>query len=188
MKATLKSLKTLHETLTFPTFFPDGTLGVVRGVDSTDLENAKIEGLVINTFHLLVNNMDQKIRKFKGIHGLMNWQRPIITDSGGFQVMSLVHDHPEVGKISDQGITFKWEGKKIMLTPENSIEFQLKLGTDIAIVLDDCTRPDQDLDDQKKSVERTIAWAKRSKEAFFQGEALPRKASPYRPLLFAVVQ
>ena len=188
MKATLKSLKTLHETLTFPTFFPDGTLGVVRGVDSTDLENAKIEGLVINTFHLLVNNMDQKIRKFKGIHGLMNWQRPIITDSGGFQVMSLVHDHPELGKISDQGITFKWEGKKIMLTPENSIEFQLKLGTDIAIVLDDCTRPDQDLDDQKKSVERTIAWAKRSKEAFFQGEALPRKASPYRPLLFAVVQ
>lgn len=162
----LKSLSTPHGEINFPTFFPDGTLGVVRSVDSADLDNAKVEGLVINTFHLLVSGIDQKLKKFKNMHHFMNWKKPIITDSGGFQVMSLVHDHPEMGKISDQGITFKWEGTSILLTPENSIEFQLKLGTDIAIVLDDCTKPDMNLEDQKQSVERTIAWAKRSKDKF----------------------
>lgn len=174
----IKILETKHGDVSLPTFFPDGTRGVVRGVDATDLENAKVEGLVINTLHLLIEGMDQKI------HDLMRWNRPIITDSGGFQVMSLVHDHPEMGKISDQGIMFKHNGVNILLTPEKSIEFQLKLGTDIAIVLDDCVRPDMNLEEQKKSVERTIAWARRSKEVFLalQGVALQR------PLLFAVVQ
>lgn len=180
----LRNLRTLHGTLTFPTFFPDGTLGVVKGVDSIDLEKAQVEGLVINTYHLLVRGMDQKIKKFKGIHGLMNWKRPIITDSGGFQVMSLVHDHPNLGKISDQGIRFKSNESDLLLTPEKSISFQLKLGTDIAIVLDDCTKPEMDLKDQEKSVERTLLWAKRSKEEFrrlTQGKKI-------KPWLFAVVQ
>ncbi|MDO8570628.1 MAG: tRNA guanosine(34) transglycosylase Tgt [Candidatus Daviesbacteria bacterium] len=183
----IKTLKTNHGTVTLPSFFPDGTLGVVRGVDSIDLENAQVEGLVINTFHLMTNKIDQKIKKFKGIHGFMNWQRSVITDSGGFQVMSLVHDHPEMGKISDQGITFKWNGEKILLTPEKSIEFQLKLGTDIAIVLDDCVRPEMGLEDQKKSVERTISWAKRSKTEFdlLASQGTSGKA---KPLLFSVVQ
>ncbi len=193
----LGTLSTLYGIIKLPTFFPDGTRGVVKGVDCTDLENAKVEGLVINTFHLLVEGMDQKVKKFGGIHEFMNWRRPIITDSGGFQVMSLVHDHPNLGKISDQGIKFKFNGQIILLTPEKSIQFQLKLGTDIAIVLDDCVRPacakasvDKPSDTDEESVRRTILWAKRSKEEFekivnsrsqtWSGEA--------KPLLFAVVQ
>lgn len=180
----MKTLKTLHGDITLPTFFPDGTKAVVKGVDSTDLLEAKVEGLVINTYHLLVNSLGEKMEKFGGVHNFMNFQRPIITDSGGFQVMSLVHDHPEMGKIDDNGITFKWDRQRIVLTPEKSIELQLKLDTDIAIVLDDCTRPNQALKDQEKSVERTIAWAKRSKEEFIK----LIKGKKQRPLLFAVVQ
>ncbi|MDO8638198.1 MAG: tRNA guanosine(34) transglycosylase Tgt [Candidatus Daviesbacteria bacterium] len=183
----LKILKTKHGDISLPSFFPDGTRGVVKGVDSTDLENAQVEGLVINTFHLLTEKMDQKIKKFKGIHEFMNWKGPIITDSGGFQVMSLVHDHPNLGKISDQGIRFKYNGQNVFLTPEKSIEFQLKLGTDIAIVLDDCTKPEMDLADQKKSVEKTISWAKRSKDEFDR-LASQTSSCEAKPLLFAVVQ
>lgn len=194
----MKTLKTLHGKITLPTFFPDGTKAVVKGVDSTDLVNAGVEGLVINTYHLLVNSLGEKMEKFGGVHNFMNWPNPVITDSGGFQVMSLVHDHPGMGKIDDNGITFKWDpstsstplttsslrisGQKVVLTPEKSIELQLKLDTDIAIVLDDCTRPDQASKDQEKSVERTIAWAKRSKDEF------EKLVKTKRPLLFAVVQ
>ena len=195
----MDSLKTLHGSVTLPTFFPDGTRGVVKGVDSTDLVNAGVEGLVINTFHLMVSGMDKKIKKFGGIHKFMNWKGPIITDSGGFQVMSLVHDHPEMGKIGDHGILFKYEGREILLTPESSIEFQLKLGTDIAIVLDDCVRPacakasaGKPSTIDEKSVRRTIAWAKRSKKAFeklinLRSQTRSGEAKT-RPLLFAVVQ
>lgn len=189
----MKTLKTLHGEITLPTFFPDGTKAVVKGVDSTDLEMAKVEGLVINTYHLLVNSLGDKMEKFGGVHNFMNWKRPIITDSGGFQVMSLVHDHPGMGNIDDHGVTFKWDpstslrtssGQKVVLTPEKSIELQLKLNTDIAIVLDDCTRPDQSLKDQEKSIERTILWAKRSKEEFNKIQSLKCKIQNYFFLKF----
>lgn len=187
----MKILKTLHGNIALPTFFPDGTRGVVKGVDSTDLENVGVEGLVINTFHLLISEMDKKVEKFNGIHNFMGWPGPIITDSGGFQAMSLVHDHPQMGKITDTGITFNYEGRRILLTPEKSIEFQLKLGTDIAIVLDDCVRPDQS--ENEESVRRTILWAKRSKETFekiinSRSQTRSGEARSGRPLLFAVIQ
>lgn len=188
----VKKLKTLHGNIKLPTFFPDGTRGVVKGVDSRDLENAKVEGLVINTYHLLVSDMGKKMEKFSGIHKLMDWEKPIITDSGGFQVMSLVHKNPELGKIKDEGVVFKFPGgPKLLLTPEKSIQTQLELGTDIAIVLDDCTYPHQSLVEQKKSVERTIAWAKRSKEEFVKiSKARPCSTRPRlaQTLLFAVIQ
>lgn len=179
----IKLLKTNHGDIELPTFFPDGTLGVVKGVDSKDLEAAKVEGLVINAYHLLTTKASAPI------HELMNWKRPIITDSGGFQVMSLVHKNPKLGKITDEGVTFKMPGgPKIILTPEKSIQTQLQLGADLLITLDDCTYPDQSLKDQERSVERTIAWAKRCKTEFAQGLALRSEAGPSSPLLFAVVQ
>jgi len=187
-------LKTLHGDIALPAFFPDGTRGVVKGVDSTDLEKAGVEGLVINAYHLLINNLSGKIGEFGGIHRFMNWGKPIVTDSGGFQVMSLVRDHPEMGKISDQGIIFLWEGKKILLTPEKSIQLQLEMGTDIAIVLDDCVRPSEALVKEatkpsldEESVRRTILWAKRSKKEF--EDLVPQTSSgKAKILLFAVVQ
>lgn len=188
--AKLSQLSTLHGNISFPAFFPDGTLGVVKGVDSRDLEKAGVEGLVINIYHLLTAKVSTPM------HKLMNWKRPIITDSGGFQVMSLVHKNPKLGKISDGGVIFQMPGgPKIILTPEKSIQTQLELGADILITLDDCTYPDQSLKEQEISVKRTIAWAKRCKAEFVQGlacfasrRALLRKARPSRPLLFVVVQ
>lgn len=182
----VKTLKTNHGDTQLPTFFPDGTRAVVKGVDATDLEEAGVEGLVINTYHLLTDKLADKIQNFPGVHGFMRWNRPIITDSGGFQVMSLIHDNPELGKITDEKITFKTpeSGERITLTPEISIGLQLKLGTDIAIVLDDCTRPDANEAEQLKSVERTIAWAKRSRQEFDR----LTEGKKEKPLLFGVVQ
>lgn len=183
----LKLLKTNHGQIKFPTFFPDGTRAVVKGgVDSLDLEAAKVEGLVINTYHLLCDDLNSKIQNVPGVHEFMHWKGPIITDSGGFQVMSLIYDNPGLGKITDEKITFKLpkSGKRVILTPEVSIDLQLKLGSDITIVLDDCTRPDQSESDQVKSVERTITWAKRSKAEFEK----QTKGKKKKPLLFGIVQ
>ncbi len=102
----MKILNTKHGEIKLPTFFPDGTLGVVRGVDATDLRSCQVEGLVINAYHLLVNSVADRLENFGDIHTLMNWDRPIITDSGGFQVMSLVHKNPKLGKIKDDQIIF----------------------------------------------------------------------------------
>ncbi|MDD2823483.1 MAG: tRNA guanosine(34) transglycosylase Tgt [Candidatus Daviesbacteria bacterium] len=181
----IKILKTKHGNVTLPSFFPDGTKGVVKGIDSKDLENAKVEGLVINTYHLLVSGLEEKIEAIGGIHRLMGWKKPVITDSGGFQVMSLIHKDESLGKMNDTGATFKLPGApRIKLTPESSIRLQIKLDADILICLDDCTKPDQDIGEQEKSVERTIAWAKRCKLEFEKLTSLSKK----RPLLFAVIQ
>ena len=188
----LKSLKTQHGSVTLPTFFPDGTRGVVKGVDSVDLENVKVEGLVINTYHLLAYGLESRMEKMGDIHSLMSWKKPVITDSGGFQVMSLIHKDESLGKITEDGATFKLPGlPRIKLTPEKSIQMQMKLHADILICLDDCTKPDAPKSEQELSVERTIAWAKRCKTEFTHLcsqlgiQALPGVA---RPLLFAVVQ
>lgn len=189
----MNKLNTLHGQIILPSFFPDGTKGIVKGVDSLDLERAKVEGLVINTYHLLVSGLEEKIENIGGIHRLMSWQKPVIIDSGGFQVMSLIHEQAlscgnkdkSMGKMTDEGVTFKLPGTpRIKLTPEKSIQMQIKLDSDILICFDDCTKPDQKLSEQKKSVERTIAWAKRCKLEFDKLTKLSKK----RPLLFAVIQ
>lgn len=181
----LSSLSTLHGQVTLPAFFPDGTKGVVKSVDSWDLKNASVEGLVINTYHLLVSGLEEKIEEIGGIHRLMGWEKPVIIDSGGFQVMSLIHKDQSLGRITNEGVIFKLPGyRKIKLTPETSIQMQIKLNSDILICLDDCTKPDQKLNEQEKSVERTITWALRCKLEFEKLTRLSKK----RPLLFAVIQ
>lgn len=162
----------------YPTFFPDGTIGVVRSVDSKDLENAYVEGVVTSTFHLLVHGIK------RDLHKLMNWKGVILTDSGGFQVYSLLRDHPKSGKLDKKGFHFNWNGEKITLTPEKSIQLQYKLGADILICLDQCTDPGKDFEFQKEAVERTIEWAKRCKQEFVKISEKKKK----RPQLFAVVQ
>ncbi|MFA5933551.1 MAG: tRNA guanosine(34) transglycosylase Tgt [Microgenomates group bacterium] len=181
----IKFLKTKHGNVSLPSFFPDGTKGVVKGLDAIDLKNAKVEGLVINTYHLLVAGLEEKVEEIGGIHRLMGWQKPVITDSGGFQVMSLIHKDKHLGKMTDEGVTFQLPGTpRIKLTPEKSIQMQIKLDSDILICLDDCTKPDQSIGEQEKSVERTIAWARRCKQEFDKLVTLSKK----RPLLFAVIQ
>lgn len=115
----------------------------------------------------------------------MNWDKPIITDSGGFQVMTLIHKGKTHGKLTDNEVIFvDSSGKRINFTPELSIETQLKLGSDVLICLDDCTDPQAPSAIQEKSVERTVNWARRCKIRF---DELTKNASQ-KPLLFAVVQ
>ncbi len=180
----MKSFGTLHGKLKLPAFFPDATYGKIRSINISDLKKTKTKGLVVNAYHLFKENLLEEIQKSKGIHNYMNFKKPIISDSGGFQIMSLIHKNSKLGKITEKGAFFVIDGKKFILTPEKCIEIQLKIGSDIIMCLDDCTKPELKYKDQLKSVERTIRWAKRCKIHF---EKLTKKENK-KPSLFAIIQ
>lgn len=168
-------------------FFPDATRAVVRSVDSQDVAGTGTPGVLVNTYHLWRMIPQEKMRTMGGVARLMNWEGGMISDSGGFQVMSIVKKSG--GKIVDEGVWFKPENSaKLLLTPEDSINYQIALGTDLMVVLDDFTPPDVTEKEAKETVERTIAWAKRSKDAFVA--ECTRLAIPEdkRPYLIGVVQ
>jgi queuine tRNA-ribosyltransferase len=179
-----------HGQLHSPAFLPDATLGVVRSVDSGDLARCKVQGVVMNTFHLMQRPGSSTIQAFGGLHQLCGWQRPIITDSGGFQAYSLIRQNPTYGRLTDAGILFRSEGstRKFRLTPEKTVQLQLSYGTDIVICLDDCTHAEDSYQTQLQSVQRTIEWARRGKEAFERVLDQKGVANRKRPLLFAVIQ
>ncbi|HEY65120.1 MAG TPA: tRNA guanosine(34) transglycosylase Tgt [Caldilineae bacterium] len=184
------SLRLPHGTLRLPVFLPDATLGVVRALDSTDLERCGVQAVVMNTFHLMQRPGTSTIQALGGLHAMCGWRRPIVTDSGGFQAYSLIRQNPRYGRLTDRGILFRAEstGRKFNLTPEKSVQLQLRYGADIVICLDDCTHADDPLDVQRESVQRTIAWAKRGKEAFQRFIEQRQWSEGERPLLFAVIQ
>jgi queuine tRNA-ribosyltransferase len=173
-----------------PAFLPDATLGAVRSVDSLDLERCGIEAVVMNTFHLMQRPGSSTIKALGGLHRMSGWRRPIVTDSGGFQAYSLIRENPRFGAISDRGISFQPEAsnRKFHLTPEKTVQLQIGYGSNIVICLDDCTHPDDSLDIQKLSVERTLKWGRRSKDAFRQVIEQKGLSAGERPLLFAVIQ
>ncbi len=179
-----------HGDLDLPAFLPDATRGVVRSLDSDDLAGSSVQGLVMNTFHLMQRPGSSTIQSLGGLHVLAGWGRPIVTDSGGFQAYSLIHENARYGKINNKGIIFKPEGsnRKINLTPEKSVQLQLSYDADVVFCLDDCTHAAYSYEAQRESVERTIDWAKRGKETF--DRIVDQKDLPLeeRPLLFAVIQ
>lgn len=178
-----------HGRLPLPAFLPDATLGVVRAVDSADIEATGIDALVMNTFHLMQNPGTSTIQALGGLHAMTGWRRPILTDSGGFQAYSLIREQPKLGTLTDNGIVVQPEGmnRKIQLTPEKCIQLQVSYGADIVMCLDDCTHVDDPPTVQELSVRRTIAWAKRCRAEF--DKLLAQKKKLERPpLLFAVVQ
>jgi len=194
-----------HGALTLPVFLPDATRGVVRAVDSADLENVGIEGLVMSAFHLMQHPGSTTVKALGGLHAMSGWRRPIITDSGGFQAYSMIRQNAKFGSLSDKGITYRPDAKsKVLLTPEKSVQLQMSYGADVVICLDDCTHPEDTDDNQRESVRRTIAWAKRCKAEFERlGEESRRSGgaeerrkkintdsvtSVVKPLLFGVVQ
>ncbi|HLJ56292.1 MAG TPA: tRNA guanosine(34) transglycosylase Tgt [Chthonomonadaceae bacterium] len=177
--------------IALPAFLPDATLGVVRGVDATDLEAAGVEALVMSVFHLMQKPGSSTIAALGGLHRMTGWTRPIVTDSGGFQAYSLVRQNAKFGSIGDNGIRFRPEGadRDFQLTPEKAVQLQLAYGTDIVVCLDDCTHVDDPAGEQQLSVERTVAWARRCKAEFVrQSERQRRRGDAPQPLLFAVVQ
>ncbi len=168
-------------------FFPDATRAVVRALDSKDVENTMTPGVLVNTYHLYRDLGKRALAKYGGISEFMSWDGAIISDSGGFQVMSIVKRGKGKGKVTDDGVVFYPSKKrKILFTPEKSIEIQLLLETDMIVVLDDFTTQDAEYADAKDTVERTIHWAKRSKAEFVQlTKGLDNNDKPY---LIAVVQ
>ncbi len=183
----IRSLDLTHGTLDFPIFLPDATRGVVRAIDSADLESVGTTGLVMSTFHLMQHPGSTVIKQHGGLHRFANWRHPLVTDSGGFQVWSLVHQNPKVGSLSEKGMVYHAEdGSKYNLTPEKSIQLQVSYGSDIVFCLDDCTHVDDAEAVQVDAVRRTIKWAKRCREEF--DRLIDQKRLEKPPLLFGVVQ
>lgn len=172
-----------------PIFFPDATKAVVRTLDSNDIANTKTPGVLVNTYHLFNRPGKKIIRSSGGISKFMNWNGAVISDSGGFQIMTLAKEPGTNGKITDKGVTFKLMGqKKFVLTPEDSIDFQVAVKTDLMVVLDDFTPPSAGYDEAKKTVVRTLLWAKKSKDEFKRLMDLNKVPKTKRPYLIGVVQ
>ena len=187
----LSEINLRNGTLQTPVFLPDATLGVVRSVDATDLEACGVEAVVMNTFHLMQRPGSSTIQSLGGLHKMSGWNGPIMTDSGGFQAYSLIRQNPKNGQIHDKGITFQPEGsnRKYQLTPEKTIQLQMSYGSDILVCLDDCTHVDENYEEQKIAVERTIAWAKKCRREFDRLiEQKNLSDQETRPKLFAVIQ
>src|SRR5918999_1643156 len=180
-------LATRRGTLDVPTFLPDATRAGVRGITSEDVRGVGVEGLVVNAFHLLRRPGARVVQAAGGIHRFMDWDRPIVSDSGGFQIWSLIRQDPNRGVIRDNEVIFREPatGEKWNLTPERVIQLQLQLGSDIVVCLDDCTDADAPEAEQERSVERTIRWARRCREELDR-QAAQRGGGA--PRIFAVVQ
>jgi len=184
----MRELILSHGKIELPAFFPDATRGAVRCVDSADLERCGVRGLVMNTYHLSNKPGVSTIKANGGLHGFAAWKRPIITDSGGFQVFSLIRENPSFGEIRDNEIIFRIEGKKTTLTPEKCIRSQAAYGSDVFMCLDYCTHPDDGLETQKHAVETTVRWAKRCKDEFTKIVSSQKKFETNKPMIFGIIQ
>jgi queuine tRNA-ribosyltransferase len=185
-----KTIHTAHGALTTPFFMPDATRGFVKQVSGVDLLSAGVSAMVVNTFHLYLQPGMKIIKKAGGIHKFMNWSKPLLSDSGGYQVFSLIHKNPQMGKISDEKVVFRspLDGSRHEFTPEKSIQIQFDLGVDMMVVLDDCPPNDFDRDKLEVAVERTVAWAKRAKVEYLKQLKKRKISEKKRPLIFGVIQ
>ncbi len=147
-----------------PAFMPVGTYGTVKGMTPEEVRASGAEILLGNTFHLWLRPGQEVMRKHGDLHDFMQWQRPILTDSGGFQVFSL----GKLRKITEQGVKFQnpINGERIFLSPEKSMEIQYDLGSDIVMIFDECAPYPSTFDYTKKSMEMSLRWAQRSRQRF----------------------
>jgi len=161
-------LTTPHGSIETPVFLPVGTAATVKGLRQEALEELGAELILANTYHLYLRPGHELIRKLGGLHRFMSWPRAILTDSGGYQVFSL----SELRKVTNDGVRFRshLDGSEHLLTPEKAAEIQLALGTDIAMVLDECIETPAPRDKAEAALKRTTEWAKRSRE-YFQKQA-----------------
>ena len=153
-----------------PAFMPVGTNGTVKALEVENLQQTGSEIILGNTYHLMLRPGDDLIKNLGGLHKFSNWDKPILTDSGGFQVWSL----GELAKITEEGVSFQspYDGKKCFMSPEDSMQIQANLGSDIVMVLDECTPYPSEHQLAKASMELSLRWAKRSREAHQSKSAL----------------
>jgi queuine tRNA-ribosyltransferase len=178
-KARAGCIATPRGTIRTPAFMPVGTGATVKAMFPEDVAAAGADIILANTYHLMLRPGAERIAKLGGLHQFMHWEKPILTDSGGYQVMSLA----KLRRIDEQGVTFQShiDGATVELTPERAIEVQCLLGADIQMVLDECTPFPATRDEAKTSLDLSLRWAERSKAAFAT-RAAPGQA------LFGIVQ
>ncbi len=169
-------LKTLHGTIQTPIFMPVGTQATVKSVTPENLKEMNAQIILGNTYHLFIRPGPELIKSFGGLHTFMNWDRPILTDSGGFQIFSL----KELAKITEEGAAFRshLDGSKLFLSPEDAVHVQEALGSDIMMCLDTCIPYPADREETVRSTDLTTRWARRCREA----------QSDTGQLLFGIVQ
>ncbi|MCK9542028.1 MAG: tRNA guanosine(34) transglycosylase Tgt [Novosphingobium sp.] len=150
-----------------PAFMPVGTAATVKAMKPEAVRAAGADIILGNTYHLMLRPGAERVARLGGLHRFMNWHRPILTDSGGYQVMSL----SDLRKITEEGVTFAshLDGSRHMLSPERSMEIQRLLGSDIVMAFDECPKVDQPRDGIARSMEMSMRWARRSRDAFDAG-------------------
>lgn len=163
-KSRLGKLYTKHGIVDTPAFMPVGTCGTVKAMMPESVAATGAQILLGNTYHLMLRPGSELVAKMGGLHKFMNWDKPILTDSGGFQVMSLTG----LRKLTEEGVTFSShiDGKKYFLSPEESMRIQYNLDSNITMALDECTPFPSTHEEAKISMERSMRWAKRSRDAF----------------------
>ncbi len=181
-KARAGTLHTDHGSIPTPIFMPVGTQGTVKAIPQRELTEIGAKIILGNTYHLYLRPTEEVLSSFGGLHRFMNWDKPILTDSGGYQVFSL----KELRKINENGVTFSshLDGSKHTFTPERVIEIQRCIGSDIIMPLDECAPHPCDYQYAKNSMELTLRWASRNKSAF--DNSTPRYG--HNQMLFAIGQ
>jgi len=170
-----------HGTVETPVFMPVGTYGTVKAMTPEDLVALGAEIILGNTFHLMLRPGGEVVQSLGGLHGFMHWQKPILTDSGGFQVWSLETRN----KVSEDGVEFRapTDGSLVFLSPERAMEVQAQLGADIQMIFDECTTYPATEAQARASMELSLRWARRSRVAFDSGPAPARGSA-----VFGIVQ
>lgn len=177
---------TVHGVIETPVFMNVGTVAAIKGAVSTDdLRGIKTQVELSNTYHLHVRPGDEVVKKLGGLHKFMNWDKPILTDSGGFQVFSLA----KLRKIKEEGVHFNShiDGHKIFMGPEQSMQIQSNLASTIAMAFDECPSSVADRKYMTNSVERTTRWLKRCKDEMARLNSLPDTINPHQ-MLFGINQ
>ncbi len=160
------TMRTAHGDIETPCFMPVGTASTVKAMTNTDLRDVGAQIILGNTYHLMLKPSAERIEKLGGLHNFMHWHKPILTDSGGFQVMSLA----KLRKITENGVTFRShiDGSSHTLTPERSMEIQHMLGSDITMCFDECVQYPTTYDNALRAMELSLRWAERSKAAYIR--------------------
>ncbi len=185
-KARRGKFETVHGTFQTPCFMNVGTAAAIKGgISSIDLVDLKCQVELCNTYHLHVRPSDKVIKEMGGLHKFMNWHKPILTDSGGFQVFSLA----KLRKIKEEGVYFNShvDGRRIFMGPEESMQIQSNLGSTIAMAFDECVENPAKYDYAKKSCERTVRWLERCKAEMERLNSLPDTINKHQ-LLFGINQ
>jgi queuine tRNA-ribosyltransferase len=176
--ARLGEISTAHGAVRTPAFMPVGTQAAIKGVHHDDVRAAGADIVLANTYHLMLRPSAERVAALGGLHSFMRWPLPILTDSGGYQVMSLAN----LRKVGEAGVTFRshLDGATVELTPERAIEVQILLGSDIAMQLDECVSLPGDKRDIERAMRLSLRWAERCKRAF--------EKAPADRALFGIVQ